>query len=65
MENEKELSGGESLALIAKTINDAKNDDSGIPVSVSCFGAASSLFAPYLRPWALFLNYYLQWHWLY
>lgn len=59
MENERELTGGESLALIAKTINDAKNEFRNTGISIMYWGIVVTICAL-----VTFLNYYLRWHWL-
>jgi hypothetical protein len=59
MENEKELTSGESLELIARTINDAKNEFRNTGISILYWGAIVTVCAL-----VTFLNYYLRWHWL-
>jgi hypothetical protein len=59
MENEKELTGTESLELIARTINDAKNEFRSTGTSVLFWGAIVTFCGL-----VSFLNYYLRWHWL-
>jgi hypothetical protein len=58
MEEEKELTGPESLELITRTINKAKNDYLDTGMSALLWGSVVSFCGL-----VTFINYYLNWKW--
>lgn len=59
MENDKQLTSQESLELITRTINDAKNEFRSTGTSILFWGAIVTICSL-----AVFLNFYLRWGWL-
>lgn len=59
MENEKELTNQESLDLIARTIQEAKNEYRSTGISILYWGIIVTFCSL-----VSFVNYYLRWNWL-